>query len=83
MRYKRDARAKKALRKAMKMAQYLYYLIPLALLGVVVALTLGLGSFLQDGPEARRRSNRMMQWRVALQFVALVIMMAFLWLKAS
>ncbi len=61
------------------MSQYLYFLIPIALLSVAAVLILGLGSFLQEGEAARRRSNRLMQWRVGLQFVALVVIMAFLW----
>lgn len=65
------------------MTQLLYYLIPLALIGVVGALFLGLKSFTEEGEDARRRSNRMMQWRIGLQFLALVLMMAFLWLRTS
>ena len=56
------------------MADYLIYLIPLALLGVVVALIRGLSSFAQEGKEARMRSNRMMQWRLWLQALAMLLL---------
>lgn len=59
------------------MAQYLYYLIPLALLGVVTVLALGLISYSREGQKARERSNRLMQWRIILQFVAVVLIVVF------
>lgn len=55
------------------MTQFLVYLIPIVMLGVVVAVVLGLRAFMTDGAEARARSNRMMQWRVILQFVAVAL----------
>ena len=55
------------------MSQVLIYLIPIVMLGVVAAVVLGLRAFMTDGAEARARSNRMMQWRVILQFAAVVM----------
>ena len=55
------------------MTQILIYLIPVFMLGVVLALVFGLRAFMTDGAEARARSNKMMQWRVILQFVAVVL----------
>ena len=65
------------------MAEILLYLIPVFLIAVVVALTLGLASFAQEGQEARQRSNRMMQWRLALQFVAVVLIFLFFLASSS
>jgi Hypoxia induced protein conserved region len=49
-------------------------LIFAALGAVVVVLILGLFSLAKSGPD-RSRSNRLMQWRVALQGVALLIIL--------
>lgn len=55
------------------MTAALLIVLPILMVGVVVALVLGLRSFTQEGVEARARSNRMMQWRIGLQFAAVVI----------
>ena len=52
----------------------LYILIPLALLAVVVALVLGLWNMLRDGPG--NISQKLMRWRVVLQFVAVLLVMS-------
>ncbi len=57
------------------MAQILIYLIPVFMLGVVLALIFGLRAFMTDGAEARARSNKLMQWRVILQFAAVVMIL--------
>ncbi len=57
------------------MAQILIYLIPVFMLGGLLALIFGLRAFMTDGAEARARSNKLMQWRVILQFVAVVMIL--------
>ena len=49
-------------------------LIPIALLAVVVVLVLGLWNMLRDG--AGNISQKFMRWRVVLQFVAVIVVMA-------
>lgn len=49
-------------------------LIPIALLAVVVVLVLGLWNMLLDGPG--NISQKFMRWRVVLQFVAVIVVMA-------
>lgn len=49
-------------------------LIPIALLAVVVVLVLGLWNMLRDGPG--NISQKFMRWRVVLQFVAVIVVMA-------
>jgi hypothetical protein len=51
----------------------LYTLIPLALLAVVLVLVLGLWNMLRDGPS--NISQKLMRWRVVLQFVAVILVM--------
>jgi len=58
-------------------------LIPAALLAVAVTLVLGLRQLYKDGPEARSRSNKLMRLRVALQAVAVVLLVAGLWWKST
>ena len=48
-------------------------LVSIALLIVVAALFSGLYFMAKSGGAARRRSNRMMRFRVAAQFVAVIL----------
>ncbi|MEM9725136.1 MAG: twin transmembrane helix small protein [Pseudomonadota bacterium] len=59
------------------MADILLYLIPIAMVAVVGALAMGLLSFAQEGEEARKRSNKMMRYRILFQFIAVVLMLLF------
>ena len=53
------------------------YLVPLAVAAVAIVLLLGLWNMMRGGSSSR--SQNLMRWRVLLQFVAIVIMMAGLW----
>ena len=55
----------------------LYALIPIALGAVVVVLLLGFLNFARGG--SPQISQKLMRWRVLLQFVALVIIMITIW----
>ncbi len=48
--------------------------IPMALIAVAIVLALGLWNMLRAGPG--NTSQKLMRWRVVLQFVAIVIVMA-------
>jgi hypothetical protein len=54
------------------------YLVPLAVAAVAVVLLLGLWNMLRGGPASR--SQNLMRWRVILQFAAILLIMAALWL---
>jgi hypothetical protein len=54
-----------------------YVIIPIALIAVTVVLVLGLINMMRGGDP--NRSQQLMRWRVMLQFVAVVIVMASLW----
>ena len=58
-------------------------LIIVAILAVAVTLGFGIRSLYKDGPEARSRSNKLMRLRVALQAVAIVLLCAGMWWKAT
>ena len=56
------------------MTTALMSLIPLALLGVAVVLVLGLWNMMRGG--SANRSQTLMRWRVVLQFLAIIVVMA-------
>jgi Hypoxia induced protein conserved region len=53
------------------------YVIPIALAAVSVVLVLGLWNMMRGGPS--NKSQMFMRWRVGLQFIAIVLMMAALY----
>lgn len=65
------------------MSGAMMYLAPAAMLAVAAVLAMGLRNFLRPGVAARSRSNRLMQWRVVLQLIAVVLIMLVIWIKQS
>lgn len=59
------------------MTDFFYHLVPLAVGAVAVVLLLGLWNMLRGG--SPNTSQRLMRWRVLLQLIAIVIIMASLW----
>lgn len=51
-----------------------YGLVPFALAAVVVVLLLGLWNMMRGGDP--NTSQKLMRWRVILQFIALIVVMA-------
>ncbi|MBX9774403.1 MAG: twin transmembrane helix small protein [Xanthobacteraceae bacterium] len=59
-------------------AVLLYALVPLALAAVAIVLLFGFLNFAKGGsPET---SQKLMRWRVLMQFVALVVIMLTIWI---
>lgn len=56
------------------MSTVLMSLIPIALLAVLIVLALGLWNMMRGG--STNRSQNLMRWRVGLQFVAVIAVMA-------
>jgi Hypoxia induced protein conserved region len=54
------------------------YIVPIAIGAVAVVLVLGLVNMLRGG--SPNTSQKLMRWRVGLQFVAIIIVMATIWL---
>jgi hypothetical protein len=54
------------------------YIVPIAIGAVAVVLVLGLFNMLRGG--SPNTSQKLMRWRVGLQFVAIIIVMATIWL---
>jgi hypothetical protein len=53
------------------------YVVPIAIGAVAVVLVLGLVNMLRGG--SPNTSQNLMRWRVILQFVAIVVIMATIW----
>jgi hypothetical protein len=54
------------------------YAIPIALAAVAIVLLLGLWNMMRGG--SANTSQLLMRWRVILQFIALCLVMAAIWL---
>lgn len=60
---------------------FVNYLVPLAIGAVAVVLLLGLWNMMRGGSPSL--SQKLMRWRVGLQFVALCVIMASIWLMSK
>ncbi len=54
-----------------------YYLVPIAIIAVAIVLLLGLINMMRGG--SGNRSQKLMRLRVLLQFVAIIVIMATIW----
>jgi hypothetical protein len=65
------------------MSQVFDFLVPAALLAVLLALAAGLYALFRGGDFGRSYSNKLMRLRVVLQFVAIIVLVgaAFWWRK--
>ena len=57
------------------------YLVPLAVAGVFVVLVFGLWNMMRGG--SANTSQKLMRWRVILQFAAVCLIMAAIWFSGS
>lgn len=63
------------------MNQLFDFLIPIALGAVLITLCVGIFALFKGGDFGRSYSNKLMRLRVALQFLAVVVLMGALWWK--
>ena len=61
----------------------LFYVVVVAVLIVLGILLLGIGSFGKGGEFNRRNANRIMRWRIGAQFVAVMLILGFVWLRGN
>jgi len=57
------------------------FLVPLAIAAVAVVLVLGLVNMMRGG--SPNRSQQLMRMRVLLQFVAIIVIMAAIWMMGK
>jgi hypoxia induced protein len=55
-----------------------HYLVPAAVIAVAVVLVLGLVNMMRGG--SPNRSQKLMRLRVLMQFVAIIVIMATIWI---
>jgi len=58
------------------MMTFLSTLLALTLIAVSIVLVMGIGAMSRGGDFNRKHSNRLMRWRVGLQALAVVIILA-------
>ncbi|MEO9685222.1 MAG: twin transmembrane helix small protein [Tateyamaria sp.] len=61
----------------------LFILIMLASVAVVVVLLLGLGGFAKGSGWAKNNANKLMRYRIGAQFVAVLLIIAYVFLRQS
>lgn len=59
----------------------LLILVLLACAAVLVILMLGINSFRRGGEYAQKNSNKFMRWRLIAQFVAVVLILAVVYIR--
>lgn len=55
----------------------LFYVVAAAVLSVLVILMIGIGGFARGGEFNAKHGNRMMRYRLAAQFVAIVLVLIY------
>ncbi len=61
----------------------LFIVIAIVMLGVVGVLLFGIGSFAKGGEFNKKYANKAMRWRIIAQFVAVLLLLAFVWLRGG
>jgi hypothetical protein len=61
----------------------LFFVIAAFMAGVVGILMFGIGSFGKGGEFSRKYSNKMMRWRIIAQFIAVMLILLFVWLRGK
>ena len=65
------------------MTDPLFIIVLLAVVAVVVVLMLGLGGFAGGGAFNKRNSNKLMRYRIIAQFIAVLLIVAYVWYRGS
>ena len=65
------------------MSDPLYFLILVMMAAVVVVLAIGIGGFAKGGAFNATYSNKMMRLRLLLQFVAVLLILLFIYLRGT
>jgi hypothetical protein len=60
----------------------LFLLATVACFVVLGILLFGIGTFAKGGEFNKRNANKIMRWRIGVQFVAVILIVAFAWLQA-
>lgn len=61
----------------------LFVIVLVAVLAVAVILMVGIGGFAKGGRFNLKYGNKMMRWRIIAQFVAVLLIVLFVWLRGQ
>ncbi len=61
----------------------LFYLVIFACIAVAAVLLVGIGGFAKGGDFNRKYANKIMRLRIALQFLAVLLILLFVWLTGG
>lgn len=61
----------------------LFWVAAIAALAVLVILMIGVGGFAKGGAFNKKYGNKLMQLRIAAQFLAVVLILLFVWLRGG
>lgn len=61
----------------------LFILVAVACLAVLIVLMIGVGGFAKGGEFNRKHANKIMRLRLLLQFIAVILILLFVWLRGG
>ena len=61
----------------------LFWVIVVAVGAVGIILLAGIGTFGKGGDFNRKHANRIMRWRIGAQFIAVILIVIFVWLRGG
>ncbi|WP_323772277.1 twin transmembrane helix small protein [Antarctobacter sp.] len=61
----------------------LFIVVAVAMLAVLAVLLFGIGSFAKGGAFNKKYANKAMRWRIAAQFIAVVLILLFVWIRGE
>ena len=64
------------------LSNFVFFLIPVALIATAIILGVGIYSLARGGAFAKANSNKLMRLRVMAQAIAIALIMLFLWLAS-
>lgn len=59
----------------------LFILVALACGAVAIILLMGISTFGKEGVESSKRANKFMRWRIIAQFIAVVLILLFVYIR--
>ena len=65
------------------LSDLLFIIVALACLGVALILILGISTFGKEGRDNAKRSNKLMRWRIIAQFVAVLLILLFVYIRGQ
>ncbi|MCL3882133.1 twin transmembrane helix small protein [Marivita sp. GX14005] len=61
----------------------LFIIVAIACLAVVAVLVFGIGSFAKGGDFNKKYANKAMRWRIIAQFLAVILILLFVWVRGA